>query len=61
MLSAALFAAIHPQGIVGFAPLFAIGATLAALREWRGSLIAPMVAHGCVNGVTLILMFGMMS
>jgi membrane protease YdiL (CAAX protease family) len=30
----------------------ALGSTalvLAALREWRGSIIAPMVAHACHN------------
>ncbi len=53
LLCSALFAGIHPQGIVGFAPLFCIGVVLAVLREWRGSLLAPMIAHACVNGVTL--------
>lgn len=54
-LSSAFFAGIHPQGIIGFPMLMAIGIMLAALREWRGSLIAPIVAHACVNGVTMIV------
>ncbi|MBI1785344.1 CPBP family intramembrane metalloprotease, partial [Candidatus Sumerlaeota bacterium] len=59
-ISAALFAGIHPQGMLGFFPLLAIGVALATLREWRNSLVAPMVLHACVNGVTLaglLLMF----
>jgi membrane protease YdiL (CAAX protease family) len=55
LVSAGLFAGIHPQGLIGLPMLMAIGAMLAALREWRGSLIAPIVAHGCTNGVTLAI------
>lgn len=55
LVSAALFAGIHPQGLIGFPMLMAIGTMLAVLREWRGSLIAPIVAHGCTNGVTLAI------
>ncbi len=53
--SSAVFAAVHPQGLVGLVPLMAIGATLALLREWRGSLIAPIIAHACFNAGTLVL------
>jgi len=53
--SALLFAAIHPQGAIGMLPLTFIGIFLAFLREWRGSLVAPMLAHACVNGGTLIM------
>ncbi len=56
-ISAALFAGIHPQGMVGFFPLMAIGVSLAALREWRGSLAAPMVLHACVNGITMAFLY----
>jgi membrane protease YdiL (CAAX protease family) len=61
LLVAVLFAAIHPQGWVGIPMLATVALVLAALREWRGSIIAPMVGHACVNGVTvtmLILMAG---
>lgn len=54
-LSSAFFAGIHPQGIIGFPMLMAIGVMLAALREWRGSLIAPIVAHACTNGATMFI------
>jgi len=61
LVSALGFAAIHPQGIIGIVPLTAIGCILAIIREWRGSLIAPIIVHACVNGGTLLmlrLMFG---
>ena len=54
-ISAFLFAAIHPQGVIGLVPLTFIGIMLAFLREWRGSLLAPMLAHACVNAGTLLL------
>lgn len=45
LVSAAVFGAIHPYSPSG---LFAVGlggVAFAIMREWRGSLIAPMVAH----------------
>ena len=36
--------------------LAAIAVGLALMREWRGSLIAPMVMHGCSNGIVITLM-----
>ena len=51
LASSALFAAIHPQGIV-FAPILAgLGFAFCIARELRGSLIAPMVAHGINNAL----------
>ena len=60
-ISAFLFASLHPQGLVGLAPLTAIGIVLGFLREWRGNLTVCMAAHACVNGGTLsllLLLFG---
>ncbi len=57
LTSAMIFAAVHPQGIVGLLPLTVIGAMLAFLREWRGSLLAPILAHACVNAGTFFLLF----
>jgi membrane protease YdiL (CAAX protease family) len=51
-----LFAAIHPQGWVGIPVLATIALVLATLREWRGSIVAPVVAHACVNGVTVTIL-----
>lgn len=53
LLSGFLFAAIHPQGWIGVPVLMAVGIVLATLREWRSSIVAPVVAHACVNGATM--------
>jgi membrane protease YdiL (CAAX protease family) len=55
---AVIFALLHPQGWVAVPALASIAIVLAALREWRGSLIAPMAAHACHNFfvVTLALL-----
>lgn len=50
-----LFAVIHPQGWIAVPVLAAIGFTLSAIREWRGSIIASMTAHALNNGVVLML------
>ncbi len=48
-----LFAAIHPQGLVAVPVLMAIAYALTLAREWRGTLLPGMVAHGLNNGVVL--------
>jgi membrane protease YdiL (CAAX protease family) len=48
-----VFAALHPQGWVAVPALASIAVVLAALREWRSSLIAPIAAHACNNFVVL--------
>jgi membrane protease YdiL (CAAX protease family) len=48
-----VFAALHPQGWAAVPALASIAVVLAALREWRGSLIAPIAAHACNNFVVL--------
>jgi membrane protease YdiL (CAAX protease family) len=50
-----IFAALHPQGWAAIPALTAIAMVLAALREWRDSLIAPMTAHACSNFLVLTL------
>ena len=56
MIVALLFAAIHPQGWVGVPVLTGIAMSFAFIREWRGSIVAPVVAHALNNGaVTLLL------
>jgi membrane protease YdiL (CAAX protease family) len=53
-----VFAVIHPQGIIAVAALMSLGFTFAMLREWRGSLVAPIAAHAFNNyaAVTLMLL-----
>ncbi len=50
LVSSFLFAFIHPQGILGVPVLMALGVNFALLREWRGSIVAPIVAHALHNG-----------
>ncbi len=53
---AIVFAAVHPQGVIGLVPLTCIGLILAFAREWKHSLVTCMIAHACVNGGTLLLL-----
>ena len=50
-----IFAALHPQGFFAIPALAGIGIGFSILREWRDSLVAPIVAHAINNG-TLVLM-----
>ncbi|MEY3142388.1 MAG: hypothetical protein RLY21_881 [Planctomycetota bacterium] len=61
IVSSAIFALIHPQGVL-FAPaLGGLAVGFCLYRETRGSLVAPMVAHGINNAVTLALGMSLMS
>jgi membrane protease YdiL (CAAX protease family) len=51
-----LFAFMHPYGPAFTPPLIMLGTVFALLREWRGSLIAPMIAHALHNGSIMALM-----
>jgi membrane protease YdiL (CAAX protease family) len=55
VLTGFLFAVIHPQGWLGVPVLTTIGFVLCAIREWRGSIIAPMTAHALNNSTVLLL------
>ncbi len=60
LVSAFVFAVIHPQGWAGVPAIMAIALTMSALRLTRGSLIAPMTAHALNNGlVSLLLIFAL--
>ncbi len=50
-----IFAAVHPQGWVAIPVIGAIGFVLSMIRQWRGSLVAPIVAHALNNTVVLTL------
>ncbi len=54
---AAVFAFIHPQGLLGVPPLVALATVLALIREWRGSLVASIAVHAVHNALatTVIL------
>ncbi|MHB8781008.1 MAG: CPBP family intramembrane glutamic endopeptidase, partial [Candidatus Geothermincolia bacterium] len=52
LASSVLFAVLHLNWIA-FLPLTAVGVVLALLYEWRGSLVAPIVAHAVNNGIVM--------
>lgn len=52
-LSGAMFAAAHLYA-VHFLAVWILGMLLARLYERRGSLVAPIVAHGVVNGLVAL-------
>ncbi len=54
-LSSLLFAAIHPQGWPFIPVLASLAMAFCIAREWRGSLLPGMVAHGLNNFVILTL------
>jgi membrane protease YdiL (CAAX protease family) len=49
-----IFAAIHPQGWVAIPALMSLSCGFTLVREWRGTLLPGMVAHGLHNGLLLI-------
>jgi membrane protease YdiL (CAAX protease family) len=56
LLSAFVFAAIHPQGWAGVPAIMALACSFSLLRLWRQSLIAPMTAHALNNGIMCVVM-----
>jgi membrane protease YdiL (CAAX protease family) len=56
VLSAFIFAVIHPQGWAGVPPIMTLAATFSVLRLCRQSLIAPMTAHAINNGSVCVVM-----
>ena len=55
LVSAFIFASVHPQSWIAIPALGAIGFAFALLREWRDSLIAPIVAHSLWNGALVTI------
>jgi membrane protease YdiL (CAAX protease family) len=56
-----LFAVIHPQGLLAVPMLMALALAFALMREWRDTLLPPMIAHGINNAVATTLLFVLMS
>lgn len=54
-----IFAVIHPQGLLAAPVLMSIAIGLSLAREWRGSLLAPMVMHGLNNGIMLTMLLSL--
>ncbi len=57
LITGLIFAGLHPQGWIAIPALCAIGIGFSLLREWRDSLIAPMVAHSINNGALVVAMW----
>jgi membrane protease YdiL (CAAX protease family) len=55
VVSSFVFAIIHPQGVLAVPALMALACGFALAREWRGTLIPCMVAHGINNGAVLMI------
>ncbi len=54
LISSFVFAVIHPQGIVAVPLLMSLAIAFCLAREWRGSLVPSMVAHGLSNGLVFL-------
>jgi membrane protease YdiL (CAAX protease family) len=55
LFSATVFAAIHPQGVLAVPALAGVSLGFCITREWSGSVVPGMVAHGLHNGLLLAL------
>jgi len=53
-ISSFIFAALHPQGLMLVPFLMLIAFLFVFAREWRGSLLPGMMAHGIHNGVIFL-------
>ncbi len=56
-----VFAVIHPQGWLGVPVLMALALAFTLMREWRGTLLPSMIAHGFNNALATVLLFFTMS
>jgi membrane protease YdiL (CAAX protease family) len=49
-----LFAVIHPQGLIAVPLLMGLAFGFTLAREWRGTLLPSMIAHGLNNGLVTL-------
>lgn len=61
IVNAFIFAIIHPQGWLAVPALMSLAIAFTLAREWRGSLIAPIVMHALVNGLNFTVAFLVLS
>jgi membrane protease YdiL (CAAX protease family) len=54
-----VFAAIHPQGWLAIPALMALSFAFCLFREWRGTLVPAIVAHGMNNGLVMWLLMSL--
>lgn len=60
LISALVFAALHPQGVFAIPSLAAMGFGFSLLRELRDSLVAPMIAHAINNGILVLILWALL-
>jgi membrane protease YdiL (CAAX protease family) len=58
--SAFIFGLCHAYGPILVFPVVMLGVTFALMREWRGSLIAPMTAHALHNATVSIMAYSVL-
>ncbi len=58
--SAFIFGLCHAYGPILVFPVVMLGVNFALLREWRGSLIAPITAHALHNGTVSIMAYSVL-
>lgn len=56
LINSFVFALIHPQGWVAIPALMSLAIAFSLMREWRGSIIPPMVMHGISNFLVMSLL-----
>ncbi|HEV3339696.1 MAG TPA: CPBP family intramembrane glutamic endopeptidase [Pirellulales bacterium] len=54
-----VFAAIHPQGWIAIPALMGLALAFTLAREWRGTLLPAMIAHGLNNGLLTCVFISM--
>ena len=57
VVSALVFALAHGLSLYGFLPRFLLGVLLSALMERTGTLLAPMLVHGCYNAAIVVIAY----
>jgi membrane protease YdiL (CAAX protease family) len=60
LLNALIFASIHPQGALGIPMLMTLAIGFSLVREWRDSLLGPILMHGLNNLVVTSMLFFML-
>ena len=57
LVNSFVFAAIHPQGLMGIPVLGLLAVGFSLVREWRDSLFGPMLMHALNNGIITLILF----
>jgi membrane protease YdiL (CAAX protease family) len=57
LITSFVFAVIHPQRLLGVPVLMGLALAFNLAREWRGTLVPAMVAHGINNSAVTLLLY----